>query len=68
LLECCDALLRVNAGSVNEIFGSPDDLKLRSCATLFASVSEPGSVFERVLGRFFDGAPDERTEALLLQE
>jgi uncharacterized protein (DUF1810 family) len=68
LLECCDALLRVNAGSANEIFGSPDDLKLRSCATLFASVSEPGSVFERVLGRFFDGAPDERTEALLLQE
>jgi len=46
LLECCDALLRVNGGSANEIFGSPDDLKLRSCATLFASVSEPASVFE----------------------
>jgi uncharacterized protein (DUF1810 family) len=68
LLECCEALLRVNGGSANEIFGSPDDLKLRSCATLFASISEPGSVFERVLGRFFDGAPDGRTEALLLQE
>ena len=68
LLECCDALLRVNGGSAPEIFGSPDDLKLRSCATLFASVSEPGSVFERVLSRFFGGAPDERTEALLLQE
>ncbi len=68
LLECCDALLRVSGGSANEIFGSPDDLKLRSCATLFASVSEPGSVFERVLARFFGGAPDERTEALLLRE
>jgi len=68
LIECCEALLRVNGGSARDIFGSPDDLKLRSCATLFASVSEPGSVFERVLSRFFGGAPDERTEALLLQE
>jgi uncharacterized protein (DUF1810 family) len=68
LLECCDALLRVNAGSANEIFGSPDDLKLRSCATLFASVSEPGSVFRRVIAQFFHGEPDERTEALLIQE
>ncbi len=68
LLECCDALLRVSGGSANDIFGSPDDLKFRSCATLFASVAEPGSVFERVLGRFFGGAPDKRTEALLLQE
>jgi uncharacterized protein (DUF1810 family) len=68
LLECCEALLRVNGGSANDIFGPPDDLKLRSCATLFASVSEPGSVFERVLARFFGGAHDERTEALLLGE
>jgi uncharacterized protein (DUF1810 family) len=67
LLECCEALLRVNGGSASEIFGSPDDMKLRSCATLFASVSEPGSVFERVLSRFFGGAPDEKTEALLVQ-
>ena len=67
LIECCEALLRVNDGSAHDIFGSPDDLKLRSCATLFASVSEPGSVFERVLSRFFGGAPDERTEALLLR-
>jgi len=68
LLECCGALLRANAGSATDIFGSPDDLKLRSCATLFASVSEPGSVFERVLERFYGGARDERTEALLLRE
>jgi uncharacterized protein (DUF1810 family) len=68
LLECCEALLELNSTSAAEIFGSPDDMKLRSCATLFASVSEPGSVFERVLARFFDGAPDERTEALMVQE
>jgi uncharacterized protein (DUF1810 family) len=68
LVECCEALLELSSTSATGIFGSPDDMKLRSCATLFASVSEPGSVFERVLSRFFGGAPDERTEALLLQE
>ncbi len=49
LLECCEALLELSSTSATEIFGSPDDMKLRSCATLFASVSESGSVFERVL-------------------
>jgi len=68
LVECCEALLRVNGGSANDIFGSPDDLKLRSCATLFASVSEPGSIFERVLEKFYAGASDKKTEALLTQE
>ncbi len=43
-------------------------MKLRSCATLFASVSEPGSVFEQVLDRFFGGAPDVRTQELLGHE
>ena len=32
-------------------------MKLRSCATLFAHVSPPGSVFERLLGKYFDGQP-----------
>jgi hypothetical protein len=35
--------------------GWPDDLKLRSSATLFACVSPAGSVFERVLDRYFRG-------------
>ena len=42
-------------------FGSPDDLKLRSSATLFAHVSPGGSVFHRLLERFFAGGADERT-------
>jgi uncharacterized protein (DUF1810 family) len=68
LIECCEALLELHSRSAAEIFGSPDDMKLRSSATLFASASKPGSVFERVLARFFDGEPDERTAALLLPE
>jgi uncharacterized protein (DUF1810 family) len=64
LVECCQALLQLNLTSATDVFGSPDDMKLRSCATLFASVAEQGSVFEQVLVRFF-GAPDGRTLELL---
>jgi uncharacterized protein (DUF1810 family) len=65
LLECAEAAMQVDGRAAREIFGSPDDLKLRSCATLFASVSSPGSVFERLLGKYYDDARDERTLALL---
>lgn len=65
LAECCETLLRIAGRSATEIFGFPDDLKLRSSATLFARVSPRGSVFERVLERYFDGEPDAATLRLL---
>jgi uncharacterized protein (DUF1810 family) len=65
LRECFEALLALEGRSAHEIFGSPDDLKLNSCATLFAHVSEPGSVFGSVLDRYFDGAPDDKTLKLM---
>jgi uncharacterized protein (DUF1810 family) len=65
LVECAAAVLAVEGRTAHEIFGSPDDLKLRSSMTLFAQVSAPGSVFEQVLDRFFHGRPDERTQALV---
>ena len=43
LVECCEAAVGVEGRSANEVFGSPDDLKLRSCATLFACVAPAGS-------------------------
>lgn len=61
LRECSEALLGLHGASAYEIFGSPDDQKLRSSMTLFASVSPPGSVFEQVLDRYFDGVSDVRT-------
>jgi uncharacterized protein (DUF1810 family) len=64
LVACAEALL-VQGRTAREVFGSPDDLKLRSCATLFAAVSPQGSVFHRLLDRFFDGAADQRTLDLL---
>jgi len=65
LFECMQAALDVNGRSAHDIFGSPDDWKLRSCATLFAQVSSPGSVFEQILQRFFEGSPDPKTLQLI---
>jgi uncharacterized protein (DUF1810 family) len=65
LAECCEAALAVEGRSATDIFGSPDDVKLRSSATLFAAVSPPGSVFERVLAKFFDGERDPATVRLM---
>lgn len=61
LVECAQAVLDVPGKTAHDIFGSPDDLKLRSSATLFSRISEPGSVFHRVLERYFEGQPDART-------
>lgn len=65
LLECAEAVLRIEGRSAEEIFGYPDDLKLRSCATLFASVLPPGSVFHRLIEKYYPGGPDDRTLRLL---
>ena len=67
LVECADAVLRIEGRSAQQIFGSPDDMKLKSSATLFAHVSPPGSVFERVLDKYFRGEQDGKTLRLLGQ-
>ena len=69
LIECAEAAVAVavEGKTAEEIFGSPDDLKLRSCATLFSIVSPGESVFHRVLEKYFDGVGDERTRELVGQ-
>ena len=65
LLECVEAVLGVKSRSAMEIFGSPDDMKLRSCATLFACMSPAGSPFDRLLESYYHGERDEKTLRLL---
>ena len=65
LVECVTALLQVDGSSAAEIFGFPDELKLQSCATLFASLSPDRSVFSELLDKYFGGARDEQTLRLL---
>lgn len=61
LIEITEAVLALEGLSAYDIFGTPDDRKLRSCCTLFAQVSPPGSVFEQVLTQYFGGQPDSAT-------
>ncbi len=68
LMECAEVLLKIEGKSATKIFGYPDDLKLRSSLTLFASVSPADSVFSRVLAQYFGGEPDQRTLELLQQK
>jgi uncharacterized protein (DUF1810 family) len=62
LVECAAAVLAVPGRSARQIFGDPDDLKLRSSATLFAAISAaPSSLFQQVLDKYFNGSPDAAT-------
>jgi uncharacterized protein (DUF1810 family) len=65
LSQCAEAALAVEGRSAADVFGYPDDIKLRSCATLFAHVSAPQSVFERLLDKYFNGQRDGETLRLL---
>jgi uncharacterized protein (DUF1810 family) len=65
LRECCELLLQLEGKSASEMFGFPDDLKLRSSMTLFAQVEFESDVFQSVLNQCFEGEPDPRTLELL---
>jgi len=65
LLEISEVLLTIDGKSANQIFGSPDDMKLKSSMTLFAAVSSEDSVFRKVLEKYFNGKEDVKTLQLL---
>jgi uncharacterized protein (DUF1810 family) len=67
LAECAQTLLAVSGRSASQIFGYPDDLKLKSSMTLFAQAAGPGSVYEQVLDRYFGSEADDRTLQILEQ-
>lgn len=65
LHDCALALLALRGHSATDIFGFPDDHKLRSSMTLFALVAPADAPFQRVLDRYFGGERDPRTLELL---
>lgn len=65
LVQCAETVLSAENRTATQIMGSPDDLKLRSCATLFDFVSEEGSAFKRILDKYYGGERDPRTLELL---
>lgn len=68
LRACVEAVLPHSDKSPFEIFGSPDDMKFRSCLTLFevaAETEDDRALFGRALDLFYDGMRDDRTLSLL---
>ena len=68
LIEISKALLLHKNKTATEVFGRPDDMKLKSCMTLFSLVTENDSVFHLVLKQYFDGKIDLRTKELLMAQ
>lgn len=65
LIEISTALLSLKSSNATEILGYPDNLKLKSCMTLFLAVAPQIDIFEKVLEKFFAGEKDEKTLELL---
>lgn len=64
LVGLCNELLKLEPDNATSIFGSPDDLKLKSSMTLFSSL-KINPVFQKVLDKFFNGAKDSKTLELI---
>lgn len=58
-------VLEIDGLTVEEIFGWPDDMKLRSSMTLFAAAAADGEAFTAVLKKYFNSERDQRTLDLL---
>ena len=65
LREISEIVLGIEGRTVEEIFGWPDDMKLRSSMTLFAMASSEERVFVDVLAKYFGGKRDERTVEMI---
>jgi uncharacterized protein (DUF1810 family) len=65
LRECTGLVAAIDGRSVDEIFGSPDNLKVRSSMTLFAHATDDNSGFRAVLDKFYNGVDDPATVELL---
>ena len=71
LKEISNALLQLRTDNPTEVFGKPDDWKLKACMTLFSSVSDNCNdkvIFENVLEKYFGGKRDGRTIGVLRRE
>ena len=65
LCELCEALLSLETNDAGYVMGYPDDLKLRSCMTLFQEADPECGIFREVLDKYFGGKPDEKTLQIL---
>jgi uncharacterized protein (DUF1810 family) len=65
LIEISEEVFNLNGKTATQIFGTPDDMKLRSCMTLFANVKNTNPIFQKIIIKYFNGIPDDLTLQLV---
>jgi uncharacterized protein (DUF1810 family) len=65
LIEITEAVWNLKGKTATQLFGTPDDMKLRSCMTLFASVKNTNPIFQKILVKYFNGLADDLTLQLI---
>jgi uncharacterized protein (DUF1810 family) len=68
LRECTQLVINVGVCSAKQIFHYPDDLKFRSCMTLFEHSARDNDIFRNALLKYFGGKPDQLTLDLLKKQ
>jgi len=65
LIEISETLFQISGKTATQIFGAPDDMKLRSSMTLFSKVKNANPIFNKILEKYFLGFEDDYTLELL---
>jgi uncharacterized protein (DUF1810 family) len=65
LIEITKVVIEINGKTALEIFGKPDERKLKSSMTLFSILNDPNPIFQQVLDKYYNGMKDENTLKLI---
>lgn len=68
LIEISQVAAQLAPNNATQIFGSPDDMKLKSSMTLFAALDDADPVFQSVLDKFFGGSRDAKTLQIIKKQ
>ena len=61
LIQCTEFVVNTSGRTLKQILGPTDNMKFRSCMTLFAHATSSNEVFEVALQRYFSGQYDQLT-------
>jgi uncharacterized protein (DUF1810 family) len=61
LIQCTELVINTSGRTLKQVLGPTDNLKFRSCMTLFAHASSGSEVFEDALKKYFSGQYDQLT-------
>jgi len=65
LEECVEVVLEFESVNISDLFGHPDDVKFRSCMTLFGYITNSDSLYNQVLDQHLGGKRDDSTIGIM---